>query len=336
MSGPTHALFRVLPVDQGVEHCYRGAMIELFAMENGGRWIVRHGREVHRGTLPTGNAADLLNDAKAFVDLTSALYAPTVRSDYTAKNRIVFGVHRGGSIILTELARFIAERIRAPFYSPNLTGEYGICQGFLHPSYIQPLRGIFAVLRAFQASPFVDDAQCLVLLRDPRDVLTSLFYSFAYSHSLTGVNDQLAMFTASGIDDRGRYVGATEQDRYRWQRIGVDAFVREFAPYFKSVYGKYCQFLDSRPDAIFLRYEDMVEDFPAFAGRFVTFLGGSEPIVADVMDAFGGAFKVEREDRTAHKRQIAPGDHNRKLRASTIDFINREYSEALSRLGYAR
>lgn len=236
------------------------------------------------------------------------------------------------------IANFVAARLGVDHYALNSSGEKHIGLDFLHPSNeaaIASLTGIFGPMRRLGGGPFVDAAKVVVFLRDPRDVLVSMFFSFAYSHSLRQANGKPALFDASGFGVDGVIRGPDDADRARWQRNGIDTFIREFAPFTLTQYSEYCGFLDERPDAVFLRYEDMVTDFPTFARRYVIFLGGDEAVLTEVLTKFDRTFDVQHEDHMVHKRQVLPGDHLRKLTPSTMEFLNAEFSAVLSRLGYA-
>ncbi len=94
-----------------------------------------------------------------------------------------------------------------------------------------------------------------------------------------------------------------------------------------------------RPNVVFVRYEDMVSD-PISWARAVSSIFGFEGPEQSVLSwrigmDLASKSKVDREDRWLHKRQIAPGDHERKLRAKTIDQLNDVFGDVLTRLGYS-
>lgn len=49
---------------------------------------------------------------------------------------------------------------------------------------------------------------------------------------------------------------------------------------------------------------------------------------------FQDDFSVATEDKFHHKRQVAPGDHRRKLSSSTISDLNRDFAHVLTDLEY--
>lgn len=45
-------------------------------------------------------------------------------------------------------------------------------------------------------------------------------------------------------------------------------------------------------------------------------------------------FEISKENVYAHKRQVSAGDHKRKLKAETINKLNKEFKEILNLLNY--
>ncbi len=165
----------------------------------------------------------------------------------------------------------------------------------------------------------------LLTLRDPRDVLVSLYYSYCYEKS----DPMLA-----GRRVRKRKTRKMESFR----NLTVDEFVIDVVKYwkhFRESYEYYCKSLIGKPNVLFLKYEDMVMDFNSWLNSIIDyfeFKPGQELIDKILKNA---DFKVERENISAQKRQVTPGDHKRKLKRETIDIINSEFKEILDFLNYS-
>lgn len=155
----------------------------------------------------------------------------------------------------------------------------------------------------------------ILLLRDPRDVLTSWWFYAAFGQSMSGagvVGERLIANRARALD------------------LGRDAWLRQTA---KTVFDRYDAYrlrYAGRPNLLLLRYEDMVTDWPSFCDRIEAFLTPRPgPAWRAAMDALAGEFAVDREAPTAHKRQVAPGDHRRKLDPEIIADLSKTLGPVL-------
>jgi len=167
--------------------------------------------------------------------------------------------------------------------------------------------------------PELNRRKVVFLLRDPRDVLTSLYFSVSISHQAPK-NPQLQE--------------AFQNRRQKSIAQGIDCFVRKKAPPLLAVYQRYCQLLQANPNFLLLRYEDMVGDFGTFLDRVINYWGLS--VDAEFRNRFLALadFDVQGEDVHSHKRQVKPGDHRRKLAPETIGWLIEQFSAVLDQLGY--
>jgi hypothetical protein len=92
--------------------------------------------------------------------------------------------------------------------------------------------------------------------------------------------------------------------------------------------------LSGKNNVLFLKYEDIVKDFPLSLDRIVEFFQlDVSPVLLDTIKAQAD-FSVPAENIYQHKRQIAPGDHKRKLAQDTIERINSEVEDVLELFDY--
>lgn len=160
--------------------------------------------------------------------------------------------------------------------------------------------------------PNLDDFKIVLMLRDPRDVLTSYYYYQAFSSYDNPAQQE--------------YLNARNEEV---KNKPIDNWVLEKAPLFKDRYEEYLRKLHGRSNVLFLKYEDMISDFKSWLGKLVDFSGlnlGEEAIESVFKTA---NFSVENEDRKSHKRQVTPGDHKRKLKKETIDALNSHFRKIL-------
>ncbi|MBX7234818.1 MAG: sulfotransferase [Caldilineales bacterium] len=257
---------------------------------------------------------------------------------------LIYTVHKAASMFLHKLTLNITKELGIAFYSPNAVGTVGYGDEIKRRSWKafiedESRSGCFGPIRAGEAEPiFPDDigSYAVILhLRDPRDALTSAYFSSTYSHTRSE-----------------RSFNPSDDLRRQWEEQGVDAFVLERAPKLSQRYAELCATLLGRPNVVFVRYEDMVADYHTWLGRYLSafsqisaekkaglgLLRKSKDPLERMQETFYEKFKddflVEEEDVFRHKRQITPGDYQRKLSQETVAQLNREFGAVLGQLGY--
>ena len=164
----------------------------------------------------------------------------------------------------------------------------------------------------------IDDYKIILVLRDPRDVIVSAYYSI-YSH---------IMPTLENKKNRQHRVNR----RKRLRELSVDDYVIDKLnsdSHFLDRYYEYDNELMGKPNVLFLKYEDMVTNFEPWLERLLEFLDldVSPRLISEIKA--GADFKVSNEDIYKHKRQVTPGDHKRKLKPETIAVLNEKTKEVL-------
>ena len=96
-----------------------------------------------------------------------------------------------------------------------------------------------------------------------------------------------------------------------------------------------CQALLAKPGSIFVKYETLVLNFPAWLAKVAQgFAIDNERFISKMSKKYAGEFAVKKENIHAHKRKIVPGDYREKLAAETIASLNAIFAENLQRYGY--
>ncbi|HRK95740.1 MAG TPA: sulfotransferase domain-containing protein, partial [Rhodospirillales bacterium] len=170
--------------------------------------------------------------------------------------------------------------------------------------------------------PQVESYLKVLMVRDPRDILTSHYFSQAYSHPLPGDPEKAAAF---------------QRARELVLQKTVDEFVLGFSENVGDSMDAYLSHLVDQPNLLVTRYEDMVADFPRWLDELLAFsaLKISEQTRANLIgSAVGPVPTGQRPDQK--RRQVVPGDHRRKLKAETIAALNERFAAAIERFGYAR
>jgi len=236
------------------------------------------------------------------------------------KHRIlVFTVHKAASLGVYDIMRNIALKEGWPLHSANLRKPNLVepaASG--DPDFYKQLAGkiglVGPVRMPVAISPEALQSDSFILhLRDPRDVLVSMFYSWSYSHP--GVNDEY---------------------RESLRQKGIDNFCLHQSADLKRKYELYLRDIISLPQTTRLKYEDFVLNRPLWFGQFLGAMG-----IGDKIDQYARlakdnpAEKVGVEDITAHIRKATPGDHLEKLKRQTRDALNAEWRDILRALDYS-
>jgi hypothetical protein len=168
----------------------------------------------------------------------------------------------------------------------------------------------------FPVSDF-DDFRILLMLRDPRDVLTSYYFHHAFDAYYNPAQQEF-------IDNRSKMA----------LNKTVDEWVLEKTPVFRERYKAYLEKFHGRQNVFFTKYEDMIADFNKWLRGLTEFMNlqpGPEIMESIVKKT---SFSVDKENVKSHKRQVTPGDHMRKLKEDTIKILNSEFGEILAALDY--
>ncbi len=238
------------------------------------------------------------------------------------------GLPKAGSTLLNGLMRPISTAAGLSFVAPQ---EILFAMGVAAQNIPAEVNAVFAptgqAYGGFRSLPggfslpsFAAD-RTILLVRDPRDMLTSLYFSLASSHRAPG-------------KAVGEAAAATfSEQREEVNRMSIDAFaldrVRLVVNQFRSVTNK----LSRIPHKLY-RYEDVIFEKRTWTRDMMDYLGltVSEDVVEKVVAANDVLPGVE--DPAQHVRKVVPGDHRDKLSPETISELNARLEPILGRYGY--
>ncbi|MDQ7788257.1 MAG: sulfotransferase domain-containing protein [Thermodesulfovibrionales bacterium] len=165
--------------------------------------------------------------------------------------------------------------------------------------------------------PKFDDFKILLMLRDPRDVLTSYYFHHAYE-----------------LYDNPAKEGFVEERSRETLSKTIDEWVIDKSTVFRDRYRTYLSTFADKPNVFVSKYEDMIRDFNTWLDSLQKFMhiNVSAKTLSSIMQKTD--FCTAKEDVKAHKRQVVPGDHMRKLKKETISHLNSEFKEILETLKY--
>jgi hypothetical protein len=231
-----------------------------------------------------------------------------------------FTLHKCASVYLRAKLHALAEMIGlAPLDLDGYFFDSGRPQPFdvrPHGYFYGPFRCLDDAFGVRRQWPDLTGYKVVVVIRDPRDVLTSLYFSTAYSHR-----------TPQG-EGRESFLALREDA----QHVAIDDYVRREADVFLARYRAYFR-LAARYEVHLTTYEQLVTWPEAWLDALLAYLEvGLSPRRRHRLVS-AGDFAVQRENPRAHVRQVQPGDHSRKLRRETINWLNAKFAEVLDWYG---
>ena len=248
-------------------------------------------------------------------------------------NVVLYTVHKAGSTFVNGLLAQICRRLEIEHHTENDARYQMLNSTMSWKQYLESnvRTGCFGPIRAAAKLPVypdnLDEYSILLHLRDPRDVVTSMYFSKAYSHPVQ-----------SGVFEM------TPQQREQLREEGIDRFVTRSAQLLRPKYDKLYEKLKDRPNVTTVHYEDMVLNFPAWLDQvlsaFESFRVPAQKarnlllpqsvrwmgLKHHLLKTNRSAFDVSEENVFSHKRKVTPGDHREKLKPATIAELNEIFS----------
>lgn len=252
---------------------------------------------------------------------------------------VVFTLHKSASMFIHRQCELLCARGGIAYHSPNLPGSGLDARRLLTDKDIWRSRhGCFAPLRFYVDIPRIEDYWVILHLRDPRDVLVSMFYSYCYIHPgemqpNTGYRREVA---EAGIDAFVLGKASPKSSGYRGD-YGTGGHVEDLIGNLPRRYSDYLERLVGQPNVTLLKYEEMVGDYPSWLQKFLLpFPIDDKQRIIQQLVAQRQTLSPKRElDVMNHVRHVTPGDHKAKLHGSTIGRLNEIFAGTLAKLGYS-
>lgn len=161
----------------------------------------------------------------------------------------------------------------------------------------------------------------LLLVRDPRDMLTSLYFSVRYSHVLP--------------EKKGSAYRKLKVERDRIASVGIDSFVLSVADKYVGIYAGYIEKLLQYKNVHVFRYEDVIFDKYNWLYTMLRLvdIGLLESEVIRI--ATKHDIRPEVENVGSHVRQVTPGNYKKHLSGVCVARLNTKFANALSVFGYS-
>jgi hypothetical protein len=160
----------------------------------------------------------------------------------------------------------------------------------------------------------------ILLIRDPRDMLVSRYFSLKYSHNVP---------KKQGIAREG-YL----KERELLSNITIDDYLLKKPRIYLKHFHTYEEKLLINKQTKLYRYEDVISKKREWLTDMLNFLNIELPQEKIFQIADRHDIRPDKEDKHAHIRQVTPGNYKKHLKQKTINKLNKIYSEILSRYGY--
>jgi Sulfotransferase domain len=237
--------------------------------------------------------------------------------------------HKAGSVMLDGILKRLCKFSGRPYVNIEqiLFNEGHIAWNFqqsiaacFSPTGI--VNGVYrSYLEAFETAP-MDSVQRIFLIRDPRDVIVSYYFSLKTSHFVPDQGE-----TRTGI------LGA--RATYECTPLNDAVMNLQFQHVFDNMTKIARQIERCTGSFVVFRYEDIIFQKKPWIGELAKLL--RIELREAQIDAVMREFDIvpKEENVTQHIRRVTPGDYRDKLSKEALDFIMSRQQELFRLLGYA-
>jgi hypothetical protein len=236
-----------------------------------------------------------------------------------------FSMHKAGSTLLFNIIEKICKIIDLQYVSIM---DEAFIKGFRSYDLSKDVSKIFFTkgyfYGGFRVFPFqfniptLAQSKKIFLIRDPRDMLVSFYFSVVKSHLLP---------------EKGKMRDQLMNKRDCASVMNIDEFVIDRSDKFCSWLIGYKKLLAQDKTRVY-RYEDIVYNKRSWAEDIIDFF--SWPVrrqqIPDIADPFD--IIPESENINEHIRQVHPGNHKKKLKADTTLYLTEKFKPYLQMFSY--
>jgi hypothetical protein len=176
-------------------------------------------------------------------------------------------------------------------------------------------------------------------LRDPRDVLVSMYYSYCFIHAgeIAGNTGYRKEIAERGIDDFVLGKASDRSGSYPGD-YGTGGHLEDVIGNMPKRYADYTDKLLGKPNVTLVKYEEMVTNYRAWLEKFIRpfALKDEGRVVDELVSMAPRLFPKRSQDVMNHLRHVTPGDYRNKLKPETIRQLDAIFAGTLDALGYER
>lgn len=243
---------------------------------------------------------------------------PSPKPDFSSK--FVFSFAKSGSTLLNDLLFTYCPQMGVPVVSVfDQAFSQGVDTKDVCDESAQVFNSQGYVFSGFRHFPNfdldVEKEKCILLVRDPRDMIVSMYYSIAKSHVIPKGNESL------------------QKNREDVLQRAIDDFaVNRINSYLRQC-ETYLQKLDMKRTKVF-RYEDVIYNKREWMSDVLDILDVEKvpTLIKRVVQQFDVIPNSENE--AEHIRQVHPGNYKKKLSSETIELVTASASNFLRAFNY--
>ena len=237
-------------------------------------------------------------------------------------NCYLFAFVKSGSTLMDNMIADYCAAVGVPHFSLfDQAFAQGVRTADIQSDALQCFERSGMVYSGFRHYPAFDlpieDSSVILLVRDPRDMLVSLYFSIMKSHVIPAGNE--------GLRRQREQIADSSIDEFVLKRAG--GLLRTFGRYREKLEGTRCRTF---------RYEDVIYDKRNWLDEMVEFSG--LPRAEDELERIARRHDIvpAREDVSRHIRQVHPGNFRKKLSEETVELLNGILAEFLDTFRYER
>ncbi len=239
-----------------------------------------------------------------------------------------FSLPKAGSVLLDSIVHALSDHVGVTYVS--LMGKF-FNMGLAEKDVPETTSGVFADygycfggFRAYPKTfeiPNLSMRESILLVRDPRDMVVSHYFSMRSSHP----NPGKALTTSRTSLPR----------RDKALVMSADAYALGLADYYVRQFDRYIDIIDANRERFTLfRYEDIIFNKRSWVADICNAYDWdvAPRVINKIADKNDIVPRAENEAK--HVRQVTPGDGVRKLRQETIETLNDLFAKQLDYFGY--
>lgn len=250
---------------------------------------------------------------------------PTKRPDLPSA--LVFAMPKSGSVLLDGIMRQLSDHVGVTYVSimqeyftiglPDASMPAETARIFLPQGYCYG--GFRYFPRRFEI-PILSQTRPVLLVRDPRDMVVSHYYSMRDSHPEPG--------------KVLKTVKANMSMRDLARALDIDEYVKRAAQTFRTFLTHYRSILCANHDVRIYRYEDVIYEKADWVADIAAHFDWKVPRQKTDWIAAQHDLIPTEEVETQHIRQVHPGNYRKKLKPETIAWLDDFFKDEMAFFGY--
>lgn len=163
---------------------------------------------------------------------------------------------------------------------------------------------------------FIRDKIAIFLVRDPRDILVSAYYSFGYTH---GISSNLCIQEIQ------------KQRRAKIQGISIDKYAANQSDHIIANFETVEKLSSACDRCIILRYEDMIDNWEVFSSGLTRYTDINPQALKQI---YRKSRPRKSEDKTSHRRSGKTAGFRHSLQQDTLMRLSTKFAGILERYNY--